>query len=281
MSSPAWGTSRDIGDAAGRAELARCRGSAAKTGETEALIEDREDKERLQRVADFLASPDGEQYRHVVVTSPGPLMPVVEDIYRIGAARKWFVAYTDPRCEAKALQGCEAKGIAAYLPKSADWKKQTRKEIQQKKAREQVFRPALVRYFFVQLPVAAGGGIPFEVIRAIGGVRELVGTSQGPLWLSDEIVDLIREREARGDFDLTKSVDITKSAANKPTGKKPTAIVPKWLDIGGQIEIADGPFKGFIAQIEEILPNAALKVSAQLFGQATPLRIDLANVKQV
>jgi transcription antitermination factor NusG len=270
VSSPAWGTGRDRHGDARDAELARRHHQIAKTGEAEDLSEDREDKERLQRVADFLASPDGEQYRHVVVTSPGPLMPVVEDIYRIGPGRKWFVAYTDPRCEAKALQGCEAKGIAAYLPKSADWKKQTRREKHLNKPREQILRPALIRYFFVQLPVAHGGGIPFEVIRAIGGVRELVGTSQGPLWLSDGIVDLIREREAQGDFDLTK-----------PAGKKRKSIVPKWLDVGGDVEITDGPFKGFIAQIEEILPNAALKVSAQLFGRTTPLRIDLANVKQV
>jgi transcription antitermination factor NusG len=116
--------------------------------------------------------------------------------------------------------------------------------------------------------VTTAGGIPFELVHMIGGVRELVGTSAGPICLTDGLVALIRDREANGDFDVTRRV-----------GKKNKIVVPKGLDIGDDVEITDGPFKGFMAQIAEFMSNERIKVSVQILGGDVPSMLDIAQIK--
>lgn len=200
-------------------------------------------------------------------------MPMIEEAYTIGPpkAKKWFVVYTAPKCERKAEGSFKAAGWRSYIPVTTDWGKKSKKKVDQKKRREKLVRPLLTRYVMVELPVhtrAVGGEdydeVPFGLVRMVDGVQEIVGTPAGPITLSAEVVDAIREREASGEFDATV--------------KRGRVIVPKGFNVGVQVRLEDGPFQSFYGMIRECLPNARIIVDVDIFGRETPVELELAQV---
>lgn len=216
--------------------------------------------------ADFVLSDDARRILETPV--PGGALPLIDDIYSIRTSRReWFVVYTNPKCEERAATGFMAKGLASYVPKSTSWRRQSRREIHQKKPKERISRPLLTRYVFVELPVIRGDQIPFGAIRAIDGVREIVGTSDGPLVLARDLVEDIKQREGSGEFDDTVRY-----------GRR--TIAPKWATLGAAAQLKEGPFAGFMAVIEEILPNERVRLGVHIFGHMTPVEVGLDKIEK-
>lgn len=219
----------------------------------------------MQRLESFLS----EDARRFMMEAPGPFMPVVEDVYRIGTARKWFVVYTNPKCEAKAAEGMRAKSFDAYVPISAEWRWPSPIAKKRGAKRSRVEKPLLTRYVFVRMPVFDRRA-PFGAVRAIDGVREFVGTPDGPLVILDGLIEALRDREAIGEFD--------KTATHKLHGRE--VVTPKWVDVGREVVIKDGALGGFFAIIQKILPQERIEVQAYVFGRASRVTLDIAQVRE-
>lgn len=52
--------------------------------------------------------------------------------------------------------------------------------------------------------------------------------------------------------------------------------------VGESVKVTDGPFSGFIGEIEEVNEEKrALKVTVKIFGRSTPLELEFTQVSQV
>lgn len=111
---------------------------------------------------------------------------------------RWFVVWTNPKCEQRAMGGLVAAGYQAYLPMSAKWAKLSRPKPGEPN-RVRTTNPLFPRYLFVGLDTDT----PFYPIRLIDGVAGIVTNKGAPVMVPGHIVAALREAESGGAFDET------------------------------------------------------------------------------
>ena len=206
--------------------------------------------------------------RFMATTPVNGGMPMVEDVYAFKPRTKWLPATVMPNMEKKVAQTLVATGIHAYLPLSADWRKQSRREKHMAAAKVRIERPLFPGYIFVEMPVERP---PYHIITSIYGFRDFLRDTGHPdfppVAIAGEVVDKLREKQEAGAFDATV--------------KKGKAFIPKWAVADATVRIKDGPLACFEAMIRKVLPNDMIRVEASIFGRTTNIDMPIANVEAV
>lgn len=101
----------------------------------------------------------------------------------------------------------------------------------------------------------------WHLVRSVPRVSSFLGSKGKPSPVSQTEVDRIM-------------------AQVKESAETPRSSVS--YDIGDQVRIMDGPFASFTGVVEEIEDDKQkLKVSVMIFGRATPVALDFAQVEKV
>ena len=117
----------------------------------------------------------------------------------------WFVVNTKPKKEFHLEKILREAGILCYLPKTRE---------------EKTVKPFFPGYEFVFFDYPE----QFKLIKYTRGVKSIVGNDLGPIALDASFITEIRSREVDGLIELQKY------------GMEP--------ELGDEIEVAAGPFKG-------------------------------------
>ena len=127
---------------------------------------------------------------------------------------RWYVAYTQPNAEWKAVAHLRRQGFAAYLPLCRAIRRHARRQ-------DVVRRPLFPRYVFVGLDLAADR---WRAVNGTVGVSRLVSHGEWPAPLPGDVVARLRAGEdAEGMVSLASLV---------------------LFDPGARLRVLDGAFAG-------------------------------------
>jgi transcriptional antiterminator NusG len=122
-----------------------------------------------------------------------------------------------------------------------------------------VVKPFFPGYMFVRV---AWGEMTWHGLDGVNGVSGIVGGAMNPAPLSDKEFDKFRWH-----------------AENDPKFLK---AMRNALDVGDLVRIDEGPFAHFEAVLVQLCEESArVRVEVELFGRATPVDLDLAQITKV
>jgi transcription antitermination factor NusG len=201
------------------------------------------------------------EYSETTMLNPAP------DGLDLGDQTKWFLVYTSPRAEAKAVEGLTKAGCQTFWPSSH------RKIMKGKRVLFDGDVGTFPRYLFVSgMPfrqrqidsvmddrsVVTINGRPIDDIRDVDGVRDVVGTSRG--WLRVPVAAI---RAIAGYQNAIEPVAPALSLRFSP---------------GEQTTVISGPFASFQATVVEAIGLDQAKVLIDIFGGTVPVTLSIAQL---
>jgi transcriptional antiterminator RfaH len=160
----------------------------------------------------------------------------------------WFVVYTQPNAEGRALANLARQGYETYLPRYKRRRAHARKV-------DVVERPLFPRYLFVALDLMRARWRP---ILSTFGVCDLVRNGDAPMPLPAGVVDDIRASEATRAFD----------AVDPLAGAR----------AGADVRILRGPFADLIGKLQSAAESDRVVLLLDLLGREVRLRLPREQV---
>ena len=180
----------------------------------------------------------------------------------------WYVAMVAPQCELKVRDQTIDRGFGAYVPQMRGFKPKDPLSV--------VTKPLMGGYVFVDLDDVAPRFDLFQpdslVTAQIGPLQPVQHCRGFVLWagspgpVAASVIDDLKAREARGEFDLT---ELTENGRH---------VIPKWIKIGRAVEFVAGPFKGRIAYICKTISDKIVGVTFGFLGQDTKINVPIEYI---
>lgn len=197
-------------------------------------------------------------------------VPAPDDL-DIGA--EWYLVYTAPRMESKVSKALAEAGCSVFLPAIHRVITQRYRKIEHDVA-------TFPRYLFAAgvpfrwrgrdyvgddgVSVITIDGRPVVDIRDIDGVIDVVGTPRG--WLKVPRAAISAVAAFQNDY-----VPPCSNVLRPPKARRPLAS-------GESVKVISGPFASFQASVVEMIGLARAEVLIDIFGQQTPLQIDVDHL---
>lgn len=174
----------------------------------------------------------------------------------------WYIAKTTPRMGVRALEALQAAEVVTYQPRAS--------EVVVRRGRRVVRRtPMLIRTVFIGVK----DELHLAVARDRPGVAEIVCYPVEDHTMKGNIAGMVLKPARLDAVGLQLFVDrIAKGEIVEPVGVK----------VGQSVMVIDGPYASFPATVDHILSddsNVRVIVSMTMFGKATPIELNIAQIQ--
>jgi transcriptional antiterminator NusG len=175
-------------------------------------------------------------------------------------AKRWYIVHAYSNFERKVAESIKERAAAAGLADLFDEVLVPMEEVVEmrrgrKVSSERKFFPG---YVLVKMEL---NDETYHLIKSTPKVTGFLGTENKPIPITDEEAGRILQQVQEG--------------VERP---KPSVT----FEIGEQVRVADGPFASFSGLVEEVdEERARLKVAVSIFGRATPVELEYAQVEKL
>jgi transcriptional antiterminator NusG len=175
-------------------------------------------------------------------------------------AKRWYIVHAYSNFERKVAESIKERAAAAGLADLFDEVLVPMEEVVEmrrgrKVSSERKFFPG---YVLVKMEL---NDETYHLIKSTPKVTGFLGTENKPIPITDEEAGRILQQVQEG--------------VERP---KPSVT----FEIGEQVRVADGPFASFNGLVEEVdEERARLKVAVSIFGRATPVELEYAQVEKL
>ena len=173
---------------------------------------------------------------------------------------RWYIVHAYSNFERKVAESIKERAAAAGLADQIDEVLVPMEEVVEmrrgrKVASERKFFPG---YVLVKMEL---NDHTYHLIKSTPKVTGFLGTENKPIPITEEEAGRILQQVQEG--------------VERP---KPSVT----FEIGEQVRVADGPFASFNGLVEEVdEERARLKVAVSIFGRATPVELEYAQVEKL
>jgi transcriptional antiterminator NusG len=175
-------------------------------------------------------------------------------------AKRWYIVHAYSNFERKVAESIKERAAAAGLQDMFEEVLVPMEEVVEmrrgrKVSSERKFFPG---YVLVKMDL---NDETYHLIKATPKVTGFLGTENKPIPITDDEAGRILQQVQEG--------------VERP---KPSVT----FEIGEQVRVADGPFASFNGLVEEVdEERARLKVAVSIFGRATPVELEYAQVEKL
>jgi transcriptional antiterminator NusG len=173
---------------------------------------------------------------------------------------RWYIVHAYSNFERKVAESIKERAVAANLADQfAEVLVPMEEVVEMRRGRkvssERKFFPG---YVLVKMEL---NDRTYHLIKATPKVTGFLGTENKPIPITEEEAGRILQQVQEG--------------VERP---KPSVT----FEIGEQVRVADGPFASFNGLVEEVdEERARLKVAVSIFGRATPVELEYAQVEKL
>jgi transcription termination/antitermination protein NusG len=187
----------------------------------------------------------------------------------------WYVVATNPNCEKKAVNELRRAGLRVYLPQ-----KTTERVHRRTKAVLVKHRPLMVGYLFVRFPgemLDRRGVPPFGIARACQGVKEFLRAINEqdewePFPIPEKMVAMIMRRQRGREFGNPIPPKPVIPIEQESVAQRRARLAA--YKAGREMKVAEGPFSGFDAIIQQLLDNGSVIAEISIFGRPNRVTFD-------